>query len=161
MRVGIGWDQHALVEGRPLILGGERFEFERGLKGHSDADVLVHAVCDAILGALGLGDLGRLSPDGDPAFAGADSLKLLEEVASRMRKQGYRVGNVDTIVQAQAPKLVQRLPAMGRNLAAALGCESQEVSVKAASPEGLGALGRVEGIAAQAVALLRREGADG
>ena len=159
MRVGIGWDQHALVEGRPLILGGERFEFDRGLQGHSDADVLVHAVCDAVLGALGLGDLGRLFPDEDAAFAGADSMKLLEEVARRMHQQGYRVGNVDSVLQAQAPRLAQRLAAMERNLAAALGCEPQEISVKAASPEGLGALGRSEAIAAQAVALLRRSDA--
>lgn len=157
MRIGIGWDQHALVPGRTLILGGERLEFDRGLEGHSDADVLTHAACDAILGALGMGDLGRLFPEGDAAFAGADSLRLLDEVARRMRAAGYRVGNLDSVVQAQAPRLGARLPAMARNLAAVLGCGAEAVSVKAASPEGLGALGRREGIAAQAVVLLLRD----
>ncbi len=155
-RVGLGWDQHGFVTGRPLLLGGERFEHGKGLKGHSDADVLVHAVCDALLGALGMGDLGRHFPDEDPQYKGADSLVLLAEVTGHMRKQGYRVTNLDTVIVAQEPRLAGRLDAMGRNLAAVLGCLESAVNVKAASPEGIGALGGSAGIAAQAIVLLER-----
>ena len=153
-RIGIGWDQHPLVEGRPLVLGGERFDGPRGLQGHSDADVLVHAVCDAVLGALGMPDLGRLFRDDDPAHEGVDSLLLLADVARRMRNAGFRVGNVDAVVIAQERRLGDRIVAMRQNLARTLGCPPESVNAKAASPEGIGALGQAEAIAAQAVVLL-------
>jgi 2-C-methyl-D-erythritol 2,4-cyclodiphosphate synthase len=154
MRVGTGWDRHPLVEGRPLVLGGERFPGERGLAGHSDGDVLAHAACEAILGALGAGDLGRQFPDDDPRTAGADSLELLREVGRRLRQAGYRIANLDATVVAQAPRLAPRLEAMRRNLAAALGEPPERVSVKAKSPEGVGTLGRGEAIDAHAVVLI-------
>ncbi len=156
-RVGIGWDQHPMADGRQLVLGGERFSGPRGLGGHSDADVLAHAICDAVLGALGMPDLGAAFPDTDPALEGADSLGLLTEIARRMREAGYRVGNVDAVVIAQEPRLAGRLGAMRQNLARALGCEPEAVNAKASSPEKLGSLGRAEGIAAHAVVLLVRE----
>ncbi len=157
-RVGIGWDQHPLVEGRSLVLGGERFPGPRGLSGHSDADVLVHAACDAVLGALGMPDLGRLFPDDDPELEGANSLRLLEEVARRMKEAGYRVGNLDAVVIAQEPRLSDRIEGMRRNLAAALDCPAEAVNAKAASPEAIGSLGKGEAIAAQALVLLVRDG---
>ena len=154
LRVGIGWDQHRMAPGRPLVLGGERFEHPSGLEGHSDADVLTHAVCDAVLGALGLGDLGRRFPDRDERYRGADSLALLAEIAAEMHGRGFRVGNLDTVLVAQEPRLGRRLHAMRANLARVLGCAEDRVNVKAASPEGLGSLGRREGMAAHAVVLL-------
>lgn len=158
MRIGFGYDIHPLAPGRPLVLGGVTVPHPEGLAGHSDADALAHAVADAVLGALGLGDLGRHFPDTDPAWRGADSLRLLEAVAGRMRERGYRVGNVDTLVVAEAPRLAPHTAAMGANLARALGCAAERVNVKATTHEGLGALGRREGIAAQAVCLLERSG---
>lgn len=154
MRIGIGYDIHPFVAGRPLVLGGVSVPHAEGLSGHSDADALAHAVTDAVLGALGRGDIGRHFPDTDPAWAGADSLSLLAQVAALMRADGYRVGNVDTVIVAQAPRLAPHLDDMRANLARALGCGAERVNVKATTHEGLGALGRKEGIAAQAVCLL-------
>ena len=138
MRIGHGYDVHRLVEGRRLILGGVEVPFDKGLLGHSDADVLTHAVMDALLGACALGDIGHLFPDSDPAYAGADSLRLLDEVVSRLRQRGYRVGNVDATVLAQAPKLAPYLEPMRRNLAWRLQVPVDAVSVKATTEEGLG-----------------------
>jgi 2-C-methyl-D-erythritol 2,4-cyclodiphosphate synthase/2-C-methyl-D-erythritol 4-phosphate cytidylyltransferase len=158
MRVGLGYDVHRLVEGRPLILGGVRVPHERGLLGHSDADVLTHAVMDALLGAAALGDLGQHFPDTDPAYAGADSLELLRQVARKVADQGFRVLNVDAVVIAEQPRLARHLSAMRERLAEALGCPREEVGVKATTTEGLGFAGREEGLAAQAVCLIVREG---
>ena len=154
MRIGHGYDVHRLVEGRRLILGGVEVPFDKGLLGHSDADVLTHAVMDALLGACALGDIGHLFPDSDPAYAGADSLRLLDEVVSRLRQRGYRVGNVDATVLAQAPKLAPYLEQMRRNLAWRLQVPVDAVSVKATTEEGLGFTGTGDGIAAHAVCLV-------
>lgn len=154
MRVGHGYDVHRLVEGRRLILGGVDIPFEKGLLGHSDADVLTHAVMDALLGAAALGDIGKLFPDSDPAYEGADSLKLLERVVQVLGENGYAVGNVDATVLAQRPKLAPHIPAMREKLAAAMGVDFGQVSVKATTEEGLGFTGTGEGIAAHAVALI-------
>ena len=154
MRIGHGYDVHRLVEGRRLILGGVEVPFDKGLLGHSDADVLTHAVMDALLGACALGDIGHLFPDSDPAYAGADSLRLLDEVVSRLRQRGYRVGNVDVTVLAQAPKLAPYLEQMRRNLAWRLQVPVDAVSVKATTEEGLGFTGTGDGIAAHAVCLV-------
>jgi 2-C-methyl-D-erythritol 4-phosphate cytidylyltransferase/2-C-methyl-D-erythritol 2,4-cyclodiphosphate synthase len=154
VRVGQGYDVHALVPGRTLILGGIRVEHSQGLLGHSDADVLAHAVTDAVLGAAGLGDIGRHFPDTDATFAGADSLKLLAEAARRVRARGFRIVNVDSTVVCQAPRLAAHLPAMAERLAEALGIDTQSVNVKAKTTERLGFEGRGEGISAQAVALV-------
>lgn len=154
MRVGLGYDIHALVAGRPLILGGVAIPFDKGLLGHSDADVLAHAVADALLGAAALGDIGRLFPDTDPAFKGADSLKLLAEVTRRVKAAGFRVVNVDATVVAQRPKLSPYNQAMREGLAKAMSIDVQAVSVKATTNEGFGAEGREEAISCQAVALL-------
>lgn len=156
-RVGHGYDVHRLVEGRALILGGVTIPHSHGLLGHSDADVLVHAVMDALLGAAALGDIGKLFPDTDPAFAGADSLALASRVAAVVRDSGYEIGNVDTTVLAQAPKLAPHIPAMRERIAAALGISPDAVSVKATTEEGLGFTGARAGIAAHAVALLYRK----
>ena len=153
-RIGHGYDVHRLAEGRRLILGGVDIPWERGLLGHSDADVLTHAVMDALLGAAGLGDIGRHFPDTDPAYAGADSLKLLEHVAGLLRERGFVVGNVDATVLAQRPKLAPHIPRMRENLARAMGAEPAQVNVKATTEEGLGFTGTGEGIAAHAVALI-------
>ena len=150
-RVGFGFDLHPLVTGRPLVLGGVTVPFELGLGGHSDADVLAHAVGEALLGALALGDLGRHFPDTDPRYRGISSLALLEAVIGLVRGRGGRLGNVDATVLAQAPKLAPLLPEMAKRLADVLGIDAGSVSVKAKSPEGLGLLGRQEGIAAMAV----------
>ena len=158
VRIGHGYDVHRLVEGRKLILGGVEIPYERGLLGHSDADVLTHAVMDALLGACALGDIGHLFPDSDPAYAGADSLRLLDEVMSRLHAQGFRVGNVDATVLAQAPKLAPHLPAIRRNLADQLQVPLSRVSVKATTEEGLGFTGAGEGIAAHAVCLVEEDG---
>jgi 2-C-methyl-D-erythritol 2,4-cyclodiphosphate synthase len=154
MRVGIGYDLHALVEGRTLILGGVEVPYERGLRGHSDADVLTHAVIDALLGAAALGTIGEHFPDTDPRFAGVSSLVLLDETMALVAAAGYRVVNVDSVVTAQEPRLQAHLGTMARTLAERMGVAASCVGVKATSPERLGAMGRREGIAAQAVALL-------
>lgn len=154
MRIGHGYDVHRLTEGRKLILGGVEIPFEKGLLGHSDADVLSHAVMDALLGAAALGDIGQLFPDSDPAYEGADSLKLLRRVAQALGEHGYGIGNVDATVLAQRPKLAPHIPEMRERLAAAMGIEPGRVSVKATTEEGLGFTGAGEGIAAHAVALL-------
>ena len=154
MRIGQGYDVHRLVTGRKLILGGVEIPHHLGLLGHSDADVLTHAVMDALLGAAALGDIGCHFPDSDPAYAGADSLRLLDEVVSRLRQRGYRVGNVDATVLAQAPKLAPYLEQMRRNLAWRLQVPVDAVSVKATTEEGLGFTGTGDGIAAHAVCLV-------
>ena len=154
MRIGHGYDVHRLVEGRKLILGGVEIPFEKGLLGHSDADVLAHAVMDALLGAAALGDIGKLFPDSDPAYAGADSLVLLRRVAEVLAEHGYGIGNVDATVLAQRPKLAPYIPEMRERLAAAMGIGPGQVSVKATTEEGLGFTGTGEGIAAHAVALI-------
>lgn len=156
LRIGHGYDVHRLEAGRKLILGGVLIPWERGLLGHSDADVLTHAVMDALLGALALGDIGGMFPDSDPAYAGADSIALLEQVARRVAAAGWRLGNLDATVIAQAPKLAGYLPAMRQRLAAACGAPVEAVSVKATTEEHLGFTGRGEGIAAHAVCLLER-----
>ena len=154
MRIGQGYDVHRLVEGRALVLGGVKVPYERGLDGHSDADVLVHAVMDALLGAAALGDIGKLFPDGDERYRGADSLLLLAEVACRVRAEGYEIVNIDSTVVAQAPKLAAHIPAMRENIARAAGIAAGSVSVKATTEERLGFTGEGLGIAAQAVALI-------
>ena len=154
MRIGHGYDVHRLVEGRKLILGGVEIPFEKGLLGHSDADVLAHAVMDALLGAAALGDIGKLFPDSDPAYSGADSLVLLRRVAEVLAEHGYRIGNVDATVLAQRPTLAPHSPEMRERLAAAMGVGPGQVSVKATTEEGLGFTGTGEGIAAHAVALI-------
>ena len=154
MRIGQGYDVHRLVEGRVLVLGGVKVPYERGLDGHSDADVLVHAVMDALLGAAALGDIGKLFPDSDERYRGADSLLLLAEVARRVRAEGYEIVNIDSTVVAQAPKLAAHIPAMRENIARAAGLAAGSVSVKATTEEHLGFTGEGLGIAAQAVALI-------
>ena len=150
-RAGIGYDVHARAAGRPLVLGGVRFESPWGLAGHSDADVLLHAIGDALLGALALGDLGRHFPDTDPRYRGISSLRLLRNVVDLVTARGGRLVNVDATVLAQAPRLAPLLPEMAKRLAETLGLEADRVSVKAKSPEGLGLVGRQEGMAAMAV----------
>ncbi|MFI5282005.1 MAG: 2-C-methyl-D-erythritol 2,4-cyclodiphosphate synthase [Candidatus Dormibacterales bacterium] len=154
MRVGIGYDVHPLKTGRDLVLGGVHIVHTEGLDGHSDADVLTHAVIDALLGAASLGDIGRLFPPDDPSFEGASSLDLLSAAGAALGKAGYRVVNVDSTLIAEAPRLSAHLDAMRTNLAARLALEVGQVSVKATSPEGLGALGRRSGMAAQAIVLI-------
>ncbi len=154
MRVGQGFDAHALVAGRKLILGGVQVPYEKGLAGHSDADVLIHAVCDALLGAAGLGDIGQHFPDSDARFKDIDSRKLLREVARLVEGRGLRLVNVDATVVAQAPRLAPHIPAMRANLAADLGVAADAVNIKAKTTEKLGFVGRGEGIAAEAIALL-------
>ena len=154
MRIGHGYDVHRLVEGRRLILGGVDIPFEKGLLGHSDADVLTHAVMDALLGAAALGDIGKHFPDSDPAYAGADSLALASHVATLLLKEGYRIENVDATILAQAPKLAPHIPLMRENLSRALGIPLSAVSVKATTEEGLGFTGEGLGMAAHAVCLL-------
>ena len=157
MRVGHGYDVHRLVEGRRLILGGVEIPYERGLLGHSDADVLAHAVMDALLGAAALGDIGKLFPDSDPAYEGADSLALLKRVAEVLSENGYQIGNVDATVLALRPKLAPHIPLMREKLAAAMGVDPGRVSVKATTEEGLGFTGTGEGMAAHAVALIEEK----
>ncbi|MEI3092225.1 MAG: 2-C-methyl-D-erythritol 2,4-cyclodiphosphate synthase [Oscillospiraceae bacterium] len=156
LRVGHGYDVHRLVEGRALILGGVTVPFDRGLLGHSDADVLTHAVMDALLGAAALGDIGQLFPDSDAAYAGADSIALLERVTALLREHGWQVGNVDATVVAQTPKLAPYIPEMRRRLVEAMGLDVDCVSVKATTEERLGFTGSGEGMAAHAVALIER-----
>ena len=154
MRIGQGFDTHALVGGRELVIGGVRIPYEKGLAGHSDADVLIHAVCDALLGAAGLGDIGAHFPDTDARYKGIDSRKLLREVAQLLRQRKLRVANVDATIIAQAPKMAPHIAAMRANLASDLGVAPDAVNVKAKTTEQLGFVGRGEGIAAEAVALL-------
>ena len=157
MRIGQGYDVHRLVEGRKLILGGVDIPYEFGLLGHSDADVLTHAIMDALLGAAGLGDIGRHFPDTDPSYAGADSLKLLTAVVDKLTKVGWVIGNVDSTIVAQRPKLAPYLAQMQQNLATAMGIQPDQINVKATTEEKLGFTGSGEGMAAQAIALLCRE----
>jgi 2-C-methyl-D-erythritol 2,4-cyclodiphosphate synthase len=152
MRIGQGFDVHALVPGRRLVIGGVAIPYEKGLQGHSDADVLLHAICDALLGAAALGDIGRHFPDTDAAYAGADSRRLLREVRKKLGT--YRIVNVDATILAQAPRMAPHVPQMIANIASDLGVDPGAVSVKATTTEHLGFIGRVEGIAAQAIALI-------
>lgn len=156
MRIGHGYDVHRLAPERKLILGGVEVPFEKGLLGHSDADVLTHAVMDALLGAVALGDIGKLFPDHDPAYEGADSLVLLRQVTEVLAEHGYRIGNVDATVLAQRPKLAPHIPSMREKLAGAMGISVDQVSVKATTEEGLGFTGTGEGMAAHAVALIEK-----
>ena len=154
MRIGHGYDVHRLVEERKCIIGGVEIPFEKGLLGHSDADVLLHAVMDAVLGAMAAGDIGKLFPDSDPAYKGADSLALTRRVAEVMVERGYRLGNIDATVIAQAPRLAPHVLRMRENIAAAFGVNTDRISVKATTEERLGFTGSGEGIAAHAVCLL-------
>lgn len=156
MRVGEGWDIHALVAGQPLVLGGITIPHTHGLDGHSDADALLHAITDALLGAAGLGDIGRHFPDIDPAFAGADSTLLLAEAARLVRVEGWSIVNVDSTIVAQAPKLAAHMPAMCERIAAVLGIAAAQVNVKAKTAENLGPVGERRAIEARAVCLLAR-----
>ncbi len=158
MRIGHGYDVHRLVEGRKLILGGVEIPYEKGLLGHSDADVLTHAVMDALLGACGMGDIGRLFPDSDPAYEGADSIKLLDQVVELIRKKGLHAGSLDVTVIAQAPKLSPYVDQMKRRLAGHLELNPDRVNVKATTEEHLGFTGSGEGIAAHAVVLVTEPG---
>jgi len=158
MRIGQGFDVHALVAGRPLIIGGVAIPYEKGLAGHSDADVLLHAVCDALLGAAAMGDIGRHFPDTDPAYKGADSRVLLRKVGQMLKSAGWRIENIDSTIIAQAPRMAPHIPAMVSNIAADLGIEPGRVNVKAKTTEKLGFAGRGEGIAADAVALIEWSG---
>lgn len=154
MRIGHGYDVHRLVEGRELILGGVKIDYEKGLLGHSDADVLLHAVSDALLGAAGLGDIGKHFPDTDPAYKGADSLELLKIVARKIGEKGCRVGNIDVTMIAQRPKLKDYIPQMAANIAAAVGTTPDRVNVKATTEEKLGFTGEGQGMSCHAVCLL-------
>ena len=154
MRIGHGYDVHRLTPDRKLILGGVEIPYEKGLLGHSDADVLTHALMDALLGAAALGDIGKLFPDSDPAYAGADSLELLRRVCALLREAGFSLGNVDCTVIAQAPRLAAHIPAMREKLAEAMEIGVSQVSVKATTEERLGFTGREEGISAYAIALI-------
>lgn len=154
MRIGQGYDVHRLVEGRKLIIGGVDIPYEKGLLGHSDADVLLHAVMDALLGAAALGDIGQHFPDSDERYKGISSIALLKEVGKILQENGYMIENIDSTVIAQRPKLLPYRPQMAENIAAALGIEKEQVSVKATTEEGLGFTGTGEGISAQAIALL-------
>ena len=156
MRIGHGYDVHKLVEGRKLIIGGVDIPYEKGLLGHSDADVLLHAISDALLGALALGDIGGMFPDTDEKWRGADSLKLLEAVAKRINENGYYVENVDSTLIAQKPKMKPYIEQMRENIASACGVEKDAVSVKATTEEKLGFTGREEGISAHAVVLIEK-----
>ncbi|MBI5334832.1 MAG: 2-C-methyl-D-erythritol 2,4-cyclodiphosphate synthase [Burkholderiales bacterium] len=156
LRIGEGWDTHALITGRPLILGGVTIPHIHGLLGHSDADALLHALTDALLGAAGLGDIGRHFPDTDAAFKGADSVVLLQEAARRVREQGWSIVNVDSTIVAQAPKLAPHIPAMRVRIAQALGLEEAAVNVKAKTAEKMGPVGEGRAIEARAVCLLMR-----
>ena len=157
MRIGHGYDVHKLVEGRDLIIGGVKIPYEKGLLGHSDADVLLHAVSDSLLGAAAMGDIGGMFPDNDPQFLGADSLVLLRSVFQRLRDNGYKVVNVAATVIAQKPKMKAYIPEMRMNIAAALSTDIDNISVKATTEEELGFTGRGEGISAHSVCLIEKE----
>ena len=154
IRIGQGYDVHRLVEGRRLIVGGKEIEYDFGLLGHSDADVLTHAICDALLGAAALGDIGKHFPDNDPRYKGIDSIILLKHVGKLISDKGYRINNIDSIIIAQAPKFAPHIEDMRRNIASALNIDIDFVSVKATTEEGLGFTGKKEGIAASSVAIL-------
>ena len=156
MRIGMGYDVHRLAKNRKMIIGGVEIPYEKGLLGHSDADVLLHAVMDALLGAAALGDIGKHFPDTDPAYKGISSIKLLVHVAELLRKQGYAVGNIDATVIAQKPKMRPYIDTMRENIAGALGIELFQVNVKATTEEGLGFTGAMEGISSQAICMLQR-----
>lgn len=156
IRIGHGFDVHAFASGRRLVIGGVEIPFELGLAGHSDADVLLHAICDALLGAAGLGDIGRHFPDTEPRYEGIDSRELLREVVARLAAEGWRVGNVDATLIAQAPRMAPHIAQMRQNIAADLGLAAASVNVKATTTERLGFTGRGEGIAAEAVCLIQR-----
>ena len=155
MRVGMGYDVHKLTENRKLILGGVDIPYEKGLLGHSDADVLIHAIMDALLGAAALGDIGKHFPDTDPAYEGISSIKLMEHVAGLLREHHYEIENIDATVIAQRPKLAAYIPQMRQNMADALGIDISQINVKATTEEGLGFTGAGEGIASQAICLLK------
>jgi 2-C-methyl-D-erythritol 2,4-cyclodiphosphate synthase len=157
MRIGMGYDVHRLVENRKLIIGGVEIPYEKGLLGHSDADVLLHAIMDALLGAAALGDIGKHFPDHDPAYAGADSLELTRQVGKLLEEQGYQVGNIDAPIIAQKPKMAPYREQMRQNIAAALEISLDQISIKATTEEGLGFTGTGEGISAQAVALIEKK----
>lgn len=157
MRVGLGYDVHRLTEDRELILGGVKIPWEKGLLGHSDADVLVHAVMDALLGAAALGDIGQHFPDTDPAYKGISSIRLLVHVAELLRERGFQVGNIDGVIIAQRPKMAPHIPMMRKNIADALGISQDRINIKATTEEKLGFTGREEGIASQAVCLLEEK----
>ena len=154
MRIGQGLDVHAFAAGRKLVLGGVEIPFHKGLAGHSDADVLLHAICDALLGAAALGDIGRHYPDSDPRFSDIDSRKLLRDVAAKVKEQGFRIVNVDATIVAEAPRMSPHVPRMIGNIAADLGVAPAAINIKATTTEQLGFIGRGEGIAAMAVALI-------
>jgi 2-C-methyl-D-erythritol 2,4-cyclodiphosphate synthase len=156
MRIGQGFDVHALVPGRKLVIGGVEIPYARGLQGHSDADVLLHAICDALLGAAGLGDIGQHYPDTDPMFTGVDSRKILRQTARKLVELNLRVVNVDATIIAQEPRMAPHIPRMIGNIAADLDVAPAAINIKATTTEGLGFLGRVEGIGAQAIALLEQ-----
>ena len=156
MRIGQGFDVHALVPGRKLVIGGVEIPYARGLQGHSDADVLLHAICDALLGAAGLGDIGQHYPDTDPTFTGIDSRKLLRQTARKLSELNFRVVNIDATIIAQEPRMAPHIPRMIGNIAADLDVAPAAINIKATTTEGLGFLGRVEGIGAQAVALVEQ-----
>ena len=155
MRVGLGYDVHKLVKDRHLILGGLDIPFEKGLIGHSDADVLIHAICDALLGAAGLGDIGMHFPDTDPAYKDISSMKLLSNILQMLETSGYSILNIDTVIFAEAPKLSTHRSAMEQNIASTLKLEPAQINIKATTTEGLGMIGKGEGIAAMAVALIQ------
>jgi 2-C-methyl-D-erythritol 2,4-cyclodiphosphate synthase len=157
VRVGTGYDVHRLVLGRKLVIGGVEIPFEKGLLGHSDADVLLHAICDALLGASGLGDIGRHFPDSAPKYQGVSSLMLLEEVRRLIDEAGFRVSNIDATIVAEKPKMAPHIPAMAANIAAAVKSERAAINIKATTTEGLGFAGRGEGMAAYAVATVRKK----
>ena len=157
IRVGLGYDVHKLVEGRKLILGGVDIPYEKGLLGHSDADVLLHAITDALFGAAALGDIGSHFPDTDPRYKGADSLKLLEVCGTELREYGWKIGNIDAVIVAQRPKLLPYVPQMRENIARVLGIDISQVSVKGKTEEGLGFTGSGEGMAVHAVCLLEKD----
>lgn len=156
MRVGLGYDVHRLVEGRDLILGGVKIPYEKGLLGHSDADVLLHALTDALLGAAALGDIGRHFPDTDERYRGISSLILLEKAYTLVKERGYSLGNADMVIIMQKPKLKEYIPFMEENIAEALSCEKERISVKATTEEGLGFTGQGEGVSAKAIVLLEK-----
>jgi len=160
MRIGQGFDVHALVAGRKLVIGGVEIPYARGLQGHSDADVLLHAICDALLGAAGLGDIGHHYPDSDPAYAGMDSRRILRDTGRKLSELKLKIVNIDATILAQEPRMAPHIPRMIGNIAADLQVAPAAINVKATTTEGLGFLGRVEGIGAQAVALLEQAAVD-
>ncbi len=157
MRIGFGYDVHALVEGRPLVLGGVKIPYLYGLQGHSDADVLLHAISDALLGAMAEGDIGRHFPDTDPQYKNIRSTILLRKVVDKVREKGFHIVNIDATILAQRPKLSEHIPRMAKEIAGVLEVEAERVNVKATTPEGLGFVGREEGISAYAIALIEED----